>query len=302
MIRNNELWDWATGEKLPEIREELELDVIEEEDKNAEARTRHGETQGQVPENWDDPDFEVPDGQTVLSLSPFLDRLNTNHPPTTKSPADCDTKLDQEIESTRDRIYKLSSLSSKVPPPSPSDENRERLQDPSKTLNGSPTSRNPLSPITPNPHEKGFRGLKDTRVMGTAIRQPSPPSQDPPHTPQPTKTGSAPARSNINNKETPDLRNRFGALRHETPAPCDEVQKADPPLVKAVVKIPAKPIVKTLAIHDERDDWKTLPVLKGKKGVKGRPVVALREQAAVNVHARKLAGGKSFAAVVRRGL
>ena len=35
MVKNNELWDWAAGQKLPEIEEESELDSIEEEDEDS---------------------------------------------------------------------------------------------------------------------------------------------------------------------------------------------------------------------------------------------------------------------------
>ena len=168
MVRNNELWDWATGEKLPEIREEVELDVIEEEDENAEAGT-DGETKGKIPENWDDPDFEFPVGQTMLSLTPFVDRLNTNG---TVGRSDTPPKLDKKIEST-------------------SDEDREQFwddsghytQEGSDALNGSPLLRSPLSPMTSNAkdlHKRGFQGVKDTRVLEKAIRKASPPFKDPP--------------------------------------------------------------------------------------------------------------------------
>ena len=34
MVKNNELWDWAAGQKLPEIEEENELESNEEEDED----------------------------------------------------------------------------------------------------------------------------------------------------------------------------------------------------------------------------------------------------------------------------
>ena len=304
MVRNNEIWDWATGEKLPEITEEAELDVIEEQNENAEAQagTLDGRTEGRIPENWDDPDFEIPAGQTELSLTPLVDKLNTNgRSDRLTRQSDADRELDEDVDLIRDSLsFKVLSLHS-------SNEDREWLRDESgdnankgsEALNGSSTPRNPLSSMTPNPkgpHEEGFQGVKDTRVLGIAIRKVSPPFKDTPSTSQsirnllpiPTK-----------NTDTSDLLNRFGALNNETPAPCEEVKKVDPPLIKSVVKIPAKPIVKTLVIHDEKDDWKTLHRLKGKKGAKA---VALREQAAVNIHAKKFAEGKSFAAAVKKGL
>ena len=316
MVRNNEIWDWATGEKLPEIREEAELDVIEEEPENGEAGTQGVDMEGPVPDNWDDPDFELPAGATVLSLAPLIDRSNNN-----RKQSGSDTNLDEEVEAPRDHISisKLSSspgrptvqtLCFNVPSPNPSDETWERLraesehhtEEVSETLKGSSTTRNPLSPMTSNPkhpHEKGFQGVKDTRSFETAIRKALPSSKDTPRAPQPTTSALLPPAT-----QKRDPLNRFGALDREVPAPSEEVKKVDQPaLIKSVVRIPAKPIVKRLVMHKEQDDWTTTRApLKGKKGAKGGSVVALREQAAVDVHhARKYAGGKSFAAAVRRG-
>ena len=329
MVRNNEIWDWATGEKLPEITEEAELDVIQEQDETAEAHTLDGGTE-RIPEDWDDPDFEIPAGQTALSLTPLIDRLNTNgtvgrSDTLTKQPyADHDTKLDEEIDSIRDcitstRISKLSfspgylsgqALSSKVLSPISSDEDWERLWDESgdhinegsEVLDGCSTPRSPRSPMTPSPkdlNKEGFQGVKDTRVLGKAIRKASPPMNATPRVPQTTRDLLA---SPTQNRDTPDLLNRFSALNHETPAPSEEVKKVDPPLTRSVIRIPAKPIIKTLAIHDEKDNWKTIQSARQKKGAKGGPAIALREKAAFNMHAKKFAGGKSFAAVVKKGL
>lgn len=304
MVRNNDIWDWATGEKLPEITEEAELDAIEEQDETAEADALDGGT-GRISENWDGPDFEIPAGQNALSLTPLIDKLNTNRivgrsdTLTKQSHGDRDTKLVEEID-----------LSFKALSPISSDEDRERLwnesgdhiNEGSAALNSPSTPRSPVSPMTPNPkglHEEGFQGVKDNRVLGKAIRKASPTLKDTPRVLQPIRDLLA---SPTRNRDTPDLLNRFGALNHETPAPCEEVKKVDPPVVKSVIRIPAKPIIKTLAIHDEKDDWKIMQRPKGKKGANGSPAIALREQAAVNVHAKKFAGGKSFAAVVKKGL
>lgn len=332
MVRNNELWDWATGEKLPEIKEEVELDTIDEEDDCADAGTMGRQTGYYVADNWDDPEIKVPAGPTALSLAPQIDRLNTNemvetsYALTSQSHADRDINLKKDIESTKGRtkprISKLFFSPGRLPTqtssfrilsPATSDEDRERVRDESvnraeegsETLEGSPTSRNPLSPTSSTP--KGFQGVKDTRVSGTAIRNASPPVKDPQSPPQkPIRHPSAP---DAQPRDPRDPVNRFGALKRETPAPCEEegeatTKKADPPpLVR--MKIPAKPIVKTLTIHDEQDDWTTQRRPKGTKGAKVG-VAALRPQAVVVVggahHAAKLAGAKCFAAVVKNGL
>ena len=280
MIRNNEIWDWATGERLPEIREEA-LDAVEEEDENAEAVTVIGEAEGRIPENWDDPDFELPTGDMTLSL--------TSSTLTKQSDADRDTNLDKELESTRERttsaISKLSlnpgrfinqtpGFNSPSPDSSHADwqllenESGNHTTENTKTLHASHTSRSPHSPITPNrKDESAFQGVKDTRIFATPLTgKASPPIKDPPFTPQILTNLLTPtAQRNI------DPLNRFGALNHETPAPCEEVKKPDAPLV---IKIPAKPIIKTLAIHDEEDDWQTQlrPKQGTKKGAKGGAV------------------------------
>ena len=261
MVRNNEIWDWATGEKLPEIREDLELDIVDAGDNN-------------------------------------------------------ETKLSEEVQSCSDSIgvdpgcLPVHPLSIKILSPFSRDETLKSLQaesvdhtkEDSEILNDVSTPTVLLSSMTPNlksPHEKGFEGIKDTRVSGTVIGKSLPPSNDAPPTPQPIKTLLLPT---VPNKDIPDRLNRFGALDRETPAPCEEVKKVDPSLVKSVPKIPGKPIVKTLAIHDEQDDWNTVRRLKSKKGTKGSPTLAVKEPATVKVHAKKSGGGKTFASVVKRGL
>ena len=321
MVRNNELWDWATGEKLPEITEEAELDTIEEDTENAEAGSEAVGMVTRVPENWDDPDFGLPTGVAALSLVPLVDGSSNR-----RKVSGSDTELDGKVEWTEDRITgsKLTSSPDCLPGQTLSinillplsDERlgakpRDHTKENPVTFNGSSTPRDPLSPTTFNTkgsHDKGFQGLKDTRVFGKAIRNASPPPPtDSPRAAQPIRSLLQPAAPKRDNRDNL-LRNRFGALAHEVPAPCEEVKKVDDPIpiiTKSVVRIPAKPIVKTSSMHDEQEDnWTSvLPRQKGKRiGTKGRHAVALREQAAVNLHARKFAGGKSFAAVVKRGV
>ena len=310
MVRNNELWHWATGEKLPEIME-AELDVIEEEAENVEASTQGVEMEGLIPENWHDADFELPAEAAALAIA---DRSNRDG-----KGGGSDTELYGEVESASDRISisKLPSSPECLPNQTPyfnalsplsSDKARERDESEDHTnedlesFKDGSTPKDPLSPVPSSPKgpdESGFQGVRDTRVFGKAIRQASPPPKNTPHAPQPpTKSLST---SVPQHKRDP--RNRFGALNHEVPAPCEEVSKSDQNPAKSVVRIPAKPIVKTLVIHEDKDDWETVRQPKGKKGKnKGGAAVALREQAAVNVHAKKFAGRKTFAAVVKRGM
>ena len=310
MVRNNELWDWATGEKLPEITE-VELDAIEEEAENVEAGTHGVGTEELIPENWHDADFELPADVAVLSVT---DRSNKDG-----NGGGSDMEMNVELGPARDRISisKLLSSPEYLPNQTPnfsalsplsSDEFWAQVESGDytkkdlETFQDSSTPRDLLSPGTSSPKcpdKNGFQGVKDTRVFGKAIRQASPPPKNTPLATQPPTRSLSTSAS----QHRRDPRNRFGALNHEVPAPCEEVRKADHNPANAVVRIPAKPIVKTLVIHEDKDDWKTVRQPKGKKGKnKGRAAVGLREQAAVNVHAKKFAGGKTFAAVVKRGM
>ena len=334
MVRNNELWDWATGEKLPEITEETELDLIEEEAANPEAGT-HVEMQGRIPDNWDDPDFDLSAGVAALSLAPLVDGPNNN------KAGGSDREPNEIIESTGYHIGTsklsssaecltvqtlsfnvLSSLSSEDTWEQLPAESGDQTKEAPETFNGSSTPRNPLSPMTSNPkgpHEKCFQGVKDTRIFGKAIHKASPPLEDAPprtRTSQPNRNPSTPATTP--KRDDRDPLNRFGALDHEVPAPSAQVNQpvsSTPAAKKSVaartIPVPTKPIVKTLAIYDEQDKGTTTTrrPLMGRKGgvMNGSPAAAVaalgEEQAAVdNVHAKRFAGGKSFAAVVKGGL
>ena len=315
MVKNNELWDWATGEKLPEIQDETDPDIIEEEDERGEAGILEAGTHVFVPENWDDPDPELSTDQTALTSTPLIKKMNTSGTVadslTSQSHVDRDTELDEEVLSLDSGrlsgqakgFKKRSSTSSNEDTGELQVESEDHAQKGSETSYGSPTLASPHSSVSSNPQspsEKGFQGVKDTRVLGKAIHQVSPPIKDTARTSQPLENFLAPTTQA---KVIPDPVNRFGVLNHETPAPCEEVKKPAPTRAKSVVKVPAKPIIKTLAIHDERNDWETVQRPKGKKkgGVKSGPAVveAPRQQATANVRTRK---GKSFAAVVKKGL
>ena len=311
MVKNNQLWDWATGDKLPEIQDETDLDVIEE-DERGEAGILEAGTHAFVPENWDDPDPELSTDQTALTFTPLVKNMNTSGTVAgilpQQSHADCDAKVDEEelsLDSGRlsSQFKVRTSTSSNGDTGELQNESEDHAQIGSDTSFGSSTLESPHSPVSSNPQspsDKGFQGVKDTRFLGKAIHQVSPPVTNTVRTSQPIENPSAPT---THDKVIPNPVNRFGVLNHETPAPCEEVKKPDPPPAKSVVKVPAKPIVKTLAIHNEGNNWETVQRPKGKKkgGVKSGPVVveAPRQQAAVNVRARK---GKSFAAVVKKGL
>lgn len=306
MVRNNELWDWATGEKLPEVME-AELDVIEEETENVEAGTQSAGTEGLIPQNWHDADIDLAADVAALAIADSLNKdgkggrsdTEPNGEAVTATDRTSTSNLPSSPECLPYQTPNLNTLS-----PLSSDKSRERVESRNHTkveaFKDSSTPRDPLSPVPSSPKgpdENGFQGVRDTRIFGKAVRQASPPPKNTPRATQP------PTRSLSTSvpQHKRDPRNRFGALNHEVPAPCEEVSKVDRNPAKSVIRIPAKPIVKTLVIHEDKDDWKTVRQPKGKEGKnKGSAAVALREQAAVNVHTRKFAGGKTFAAVVKR--
>ena len=315
MVKNNQLWDWATGEKLPEIQDETDLDVIEEKDGGAEAGILETRTDAFVPENWDDSDPELSTDHTAFTFTPLTKKMSTSGTVsgilTKQSHADRDTNLDEGALSLDSRRLSSQTKGFTVRSSTSSNEDRSGLQNQSEDhaqkgsekSYGSSTPASPHSSVSSNPQspsEKGFQGVKDTRVLGKAIHQVSPSAKDTVHTSQPLRTLLAPV---THDKVIPDPVNRFGVLNHETPAPCDEAKKPDPPRTLSVIKVHAKPIVKTLAIHNEGGDWETVERPKGKKkgGVNSSPVVvgAPKQQVSATV---RIKNGKSFAAVVNKGL
>ena len=279
MVRNNELWDWATGEKLPEIKEEAELDANEEQDENLENGTLVAETERQIPENWDDADYELLAHKALLPLNTPVDRSNTNRmasrsdTPRKKLHKDGDPKLSDEVYVSADHMM----ISSKGLSPISSDElqghfqteSKDQLEEDAETLTGSP----PRSSLSAVSSETGFQGVKDTRVFGKTVRPASPPLKDPLCSLQSGLTLSLPV---VQKKDVADPLNRFGTLDNEVPAPREEVKKVEQPPVSSLYKIPSKPIVKTLAIHDEQDNWTTMQRPKGKKATKTSAKVTVR--------------------------
>ena len=311
MVRNNELWDWATGEKLPEI---TELDITGEEDETPESGTKSAEAERQVPENRTDLGFELPFGNAAPSPSLSIDSSDTNRK---ASRSDAFSEQTSEVSATKlddDIQVNLTSLTMgiKALPPTSSDENWEGLQtktgaqreENTKNLDGSPAPKILLSPAIEGLHHgTGFQGIKDTRVLGTAINEAPLPLQKNPPRRSSQSNQTLFSLSVTQKRDLPDHENRFGTLNREVPAPCEEVgRKLDDGAIstKSVIRIPAKPIVKTLAIHDDIDDWETMRRAKGTKKVKGSAaVVGPGKPAAVTV--KKFSRGKSFAAAVKRG-
>ena len=333
MVKNNELWDWATGQKLPEIEEETELDVIEEEDESLEEGALDGPTpvgtppKGPLSEDYDDGDFELPAGQTSFTPVVLTDRsLDDSQAKEIKTPTksfSTDTRSEVDIETARNCIERLNlprlsfspgrspgpTLTFSVPSPSPSDDDYiGDWKEPHTALEGRHLTNIDLRTFQEQPPfvstpikapvKETFEGVKDTRILFKAIRPASPPAED--RTPMPRVLQvTTNLKTTVMSQASPVLNNRFGVLNNNTPAPKDEVKKPEEIFAKkTVIRIPAKPIVKVISTSND-PGWEMKPVKARKKA----PLQSgLRKQAAVNNHAKKIPAGKSFADAIKKGL
>lgn len=239
MVRNNELWDWATGEKLPEIAE-AELEAIDGEDESGAGILDEKRREGPTPEEYD-PDFELPRGLKPLTLAPPVGRL--------------EDAIHVKNLSFNPGQSPGPTLAFNVPSPSPSDEDGEVAWDNlNNPIGYSTATHNPFPLPLPLPNgnasDRDFQGVKDTRLLGKAIRPASPPREDASPSPQPPlERRPLPL---VTTPEPDRTMNRFDPLDHETPAPCEEDRKSKAkPATTTAFKLHPTPIVKTLAIHDD---------------------------------------------------
>ena len=231
MVENNELWDWATGQKLLQIEEESDLDTIDEEDKSAEEEIAVGTTPGTTPsltpEDWDNiKDFKFPITAGHIVPDPNFQDGDGLRTPTQAAYTRCSTDAEQFTEMTRShfdelRLSKLSyspgrspgpTLTFYVPSPSSSDDDpfeEKKVHFPT---------------ATPTVRPSAFGGKKDTRTANRVafIREASPP-QEQTETPDPKFRRNIPSPTTVP-PSCADISNRFGNLDCELPAPCD-VQK-----------------------------------------------------------------------------
>ena len=242
MAKNNELWDWATGQKLPEIEEESELDSIEEEDEDAEeGYLSNGNPQGvSSPESWDDDaDLDLPEDGSPLSLAQRFKRISFGadddplRTPTQRSFKDSQEDL---VDFARERMdgRSMPKLSSSLNSP---------IRSPSLTSGSSAAS--------PCSDDDGYDGFWDSPVDASAnqgkdhrshrngriVHEASPPPEDSsPQQRRPLRHFPPPGTILPN---AADIGNRYGHLDNDTPAPCEE--KSRTPVKPAVLVIPRQP-------------------------------------------------------------
>jgi len=329
MVRNNELWDWATGQKLPEVEEESDLESIQEEDESepdlTDASTPATTPIGRSsPYNCYDADFDLPDGTPIkmgrfFGASDWVEEEEDPKTPTQSTFRRAQTDWEDDFDTTSGRLsnlhvpklsintghYPNSTATYTIIPPSLENNKVEAIANGLRNPLDGPSIRHPKAPLarvmlhaqtpdTPSP-TSAFEGTKDTRVGGQLAHDASPPKLQKCHRePKPFR--------DIGITIPPITTNVYGHLDRELPAPCEERKKQPHPLHRNVMNITiAAP--KPMAAET---GWQI-------KGMKGRakknvfppmPVkgVAMKKVVAANVAAAKAGAGMNFAEMLRKGL
>lgn len=326
MVRNNELWDWATGQKLPEVEEESDLESIMEEDES-ESDTLDGSTPattpmvGSSPETCYDSDFDLPLDGTPISMSQFIEGSDWDEdgrdPKTpTRTTFEC-FAISSEEESgnmidrpnnsdlpnfTADtRRYPDSGGRPSIFGPFVNDNSdiasscgtgklfsKGSLQTPRKQNPRVRQLPDTATPASPIP----FGSFKDNRFGGKVAHNASPPKK--------VKVPREPkAFPDIGITIPPVTSNIYGHLDREIPAPCEEKKKEPTPLARPVLNIvvPPKPVaefgweVKGMKGRAKKTNFPPMPMIKG---------LASKKLAAAN--AQKPGAGLNYAAMAKKAM
>jgi len=329
MVRNNELWDWATGQKLPEVEEESELETISEED-GSESDMLDGSTPATTPmgssspETCYDNDFVLPENGTPISMAPVFGTYGDWEEQQPKTPTRStfrrtQEKLEEHIKTRTGRINGLyipeltintgypayPSLPSVLTGASYANNSQE---DALKEL-GHPSGEPPIHALrSPLPHLKvaakspasptsPFDGARDTRFGGTVAHNASPPKlRKGFHDPKPFR--------DMPSTIPPITTNIYGNLDCELPAPCEAKKKEPVPLQRAVLNLTIAPSIANAA---PEPGWQQAKGLKGRANIRAFPPMAkgaaARKFAAANVaaaKAQKTGAGMDYAAMARK--
>lgn len=260
MVENNELWDWATGAKLPKVEEEIGLGAIQEEDESLEGTSDGGTvdvTPTTSPESCGDDSYELgPEDSPLFPRTMAYEEEDGVETPTAATHARHGVIPKTSAETTRSGLQHLHiqdptyspgrspgpTRTFTVPSPSPSDDDPydgdwQFCENPTKTDHIIPKpykpARNPLSPKTPISKRTLFAGKKDTRTPNKAafIREASPPQTTTPDTNSPWPKAPPPLITQLMPPTSTDIHNPFGNLDRDIPAPCDDpkIQALPPP-------------------------------------------------------------------------
>lgn len=286
MVQQNEIWDWATGEKLPEI----ELDDIQEEDEEADRDTVDRSTdvatpsEGHVADRWDG-DYELPEKPMTLSSSNRLEMHVEGTPSKTiriRKNAD-GGNIATPTKASNSTLLTYSpgrspgpTLTFTVPSPS-SSEDSDNSEDDKENENDKEVPNNPVavrlrafaedSPETPI--QATFTHKADTRTNGFTIR-PASPLKATISIGRTWASSRFPKATRAGRCE--DSNNSFGVLENNTPAPKDNIELTpeEEPFIptKATAKAAAVEAELTIPLPGKTAQLKmTVPVLTAKKAV-----------------------------------
>lgn len=241
MVQMNEIWDWATGEKLPEF-EETELVEEAEVEGAVTGAPAEEEIVTPLPEAYDE-DFKFPAGESGFGLASDIETDCEQNPPTPApvfaftfrymaTPDDPSpvVNIPPKTLTYNPRRAPRPNLTSAAPPRSSPAPPPFSTKHPAQNAKKTP----PTTPVPAKPNPDTFANTKDTRILNKAIHpastppQPSPP---PKQNPSPRLTLGASLPETHIPGGTGQLHNSFGALSIETPAPREiiEITAAAPP-------------------------------------------------------------------------
>jgi hypothetical protein len=268
MVKNNELWDWATGQKLPEVED---LACIEEEKDEGSDSALNPQNVSSIESYDDDYDQEA--------LTKFArDRMNRT----------LIAKLTSSLNSPTNSPERTSgSSATSLSADDDSYDSFWTYHDPS--LNASTnlinnnfltTHRKALTPKPPTTHPSPFSGLPDHRSPSNSNARiihsasPPPPLSDSQHQ-RPLRPFIPPGTTIL--PHATDLGNRYGYLEHDTPAPSEERRPSSSPRKFGVLSIRGLPEKGDQGVEEgwlvKGGKHKQFPLLVGNKG-KGEKRVA----------------------------
>ncbi|MCJ1277580.1 hypothetical protein MMC21_005393 [Puttea exsequens] len=245
MVRNNEVWDWATGAKLPEIEEEIEFGVIEEGHESEEGLLEDETLTSSPPghtiagnDNTDESSLQADAASCSLSYHSFGQSADLTTPFTEGGFSSIFSGLDLESGLNRSMESPLSSPESNGSSPQGTvTGRRSSIFKPKREAPPPPVRSGNISP---------FDGIKDDRVFEQdkhGLAHEASPVRD---IHRPRGSVKRPLRGSLATIP-PSSSNIFANLNPNLPAPNDEKKVRDrapgkaPTLTLHVSQSPAAP-------------------------------------------------------------
>ena len=315
MVRNNEIWDWATGQKLPELEEEPELDTTGDGDESEfdlmSPSTPATTPMSSSPRICDDTDIDLPPGTPLLAGTYSEDRdwIDGKKDAITPTQAtfphyemctedDADSSIrhpdlpkltistENIVQSPSLKAYKLETLDNSLPILSKDSCAHHYINHYAHPRLNTQVPKN-APPASP------FDDKKDTRHGGHLAHPPSPIESRKTH--HEAKT----AFPNIGITIPPLTSNIYGHLDREIPAPCEDRKVKEPAaLGRKCISI----VIREKKPLEAEIGWE----IKGMRGrARGRVFPAIGVEGVKGSgggEKRKVRMGMEFAEVVRKGL